>query len=149
MSIQELHTVATNIKGKAIRKLDIYNSRTAQLINNNLQEMLDAPPGVRRNPGNIDSEFDMNILLPIGLNERLFRINPNLLANGNKGLFLLLKIKSIIKLIFFLDISNQVLDDYVLDEVAAIAQDERQNLEAPLAEDDEEGDEEGDGEESE
>lgn len=82
MSISELHTVATNIKSSFLRKLNIYSSRTAQLVNASIIEMMDAPIVPRNNNVAVDPEFDLNILRPIGMNERLYQINPNLLLNS-------------------------------------------------------------------
>ena len=84
MNITELHTVTINLKGNFVRKLDIYSARAAQLISNNLQEYIEGPPMARRNQDLLDPEFDFHILQPIVNNERLFRVNPNLLQNGKE-----------------------------------------------------------------
>ena len=84
MTITELHTVATNLKGNFVKKLNIYSARASQLICNNLEEYIEGPPIPRRNQGIIDSEFHFHILQPFDLNERVFRVDQNLLQNGKK-----------------------------------------------------------------
>ena len=82
ISIQELHTIARNLKGKDIKKLDIYSPRLAQILKENYIDYLKNRYVARVDEDQVDPDFEYGILVPFGLNERLYRIDPQLLINS-------------------------------------------------------------------